>query len=147
MKTKIYPFNLAAIALLILLQISGCGDSGSPALSASDLVKKKLMATTAWKLQSAMVDGVDQTSTYAGLNLSFTASNYSSINGGVVWPATGTWSFSTSDGTSISRNDGLVVSVEVTDASLKLSYTWSKTTLGGGRVESIKGPHVLIFTK
>ena len=98
-------------------------------------------------MQTATVDGVDQTATYKGLALSFSASGYTSTNGGAVWPANGTWSFNNTDGTSLKRDDGLVITVAVTDTSLTLSYQWAQTTLGGGREASVKGAQVLIFTK
>lgn len=147
MKTKI--FNLIAVVLvsIVLLQISGCGGNTTPTLSASDAVKAKLTAATSWKMQSATVDGVDQTATYKGLALAFTATAYTSTNGGVVWPTSGTWSFNSTDGTSLKRNDGLVIALDVTDTTLKLSFTWATTTLSGGKVDSVKGQTVLNFTK
>ena len=140
---------LVIIALTTsLIQISGCGGgTTTPTLSATDAVKAKLTAVSSWKIQSATVDGVDQTAVYKGLALAFAATGYSSTNGGSVWPASGTWSFNDTNGTTVKRDDGLIVTVDVTDTSLKLSYTWTKTTLGGGRVESIKGAQVVTFTK
>jgi hypothetical protein len=111
------------------------------------VVKAKLTAATSWKVQSATVDGVDQTAIYKNLALSFSATGYTSTNGGAVWPASGTWSFNNTDGTAVKRDDGLIITVEVTDTTLKLSYTWTKTTLSGGRAESVKGSQVLTFTK
>lgn len=146
MKTKIYSLSFSIIISIAFFQISGCG-SNAPALSATDAVKAKLIAVSNWKMQSATVDGVDQTATYKGLALSFSATGYTSASGGAVWPASGTWSFNSADGTAVKRDDGLIITVEVTDTSLKLSYTWTKTTLGGGRVESIKGAQVITLTK
>jgi hypothetical protein len=149
MKTKIVKLIAVALVSIALVQISGCGGggNGTPTLSASDAVKAKLTAATSWKVQSATVDGVDQTAIYKNLALSFSVAGYSSTNGGTVWPATGTWSFNDANGTTVKRDDGLIISVEVTDTSLKLSYTWAKTTLSGGREESVKGAQVLTFTK
>ena len=148
MKTKIYKLIPVAILIIVLLHISGCGggDNNTPTLSPADAVKSKLTAATSWKVQSATVDGVDQTATYKNLALSFSATGYTSTNGGAVWPASGTWSFNNTDGTSVKRDDGLIITVEVTDTILRLSYTWTKTTLGG-RIESVKGSQVLTFTK
>jgi hypothetical protein len=150
MKAQIYKLALVAIMASTFIQISGCGggsNNNTPTLSATDAVKAKLTAVSSWKIQSAIVDGVDQTSVYKGLALAFSSAGYSSTNGGTVWPASGTWSFNNTDGTSVKRDDGLIITVEVTDTTLKLSYTWTKTTLGGGRIESIKGAQVLTFTK
>ena len=54
----------------------------------------------------------------------------------------------TNETTAIKRDDGLVVTLqEVTDTSLKLALTWTKTTLGSGRIESVSGQHVFSFGK
>jgi hypothetical protein len=149
-RSQLVLLNLLVVMALInsLLLISSCGGGvdNTPTLSASDAVKAKLIAATSWKMQTATVDGIDQTATYKGLALSFSASGYNSTNGGIVWPASGTWSFNNTDGTSVKRDDGLIITVEVTDTSLKLAYTWTKTTLGG-RIDSVKGAQVLTFTK
>lgn len=147
MKTKIHSLIFSAIILIALIHISGCGGgNGTPTLSSTDAVKAKLTAVSSWKMQSATVDGVDQTAIYKGLALSFSATGYTSTSGGAVWPASGTWSFTSTDATSVKRDDGLIIAVDVTDSALKLTYTWTKTTLGG-RVDSIKGQTVLNLTK
>jgi len=131
---------------MLIIQLSGCGEGGAtdPAPSAQDAIKAKLTANK-WNLQTATVDGVDKTAVYQGLAVTFTSGNYSSTNGGGIWPASGTWSFNSVDGTSIKRDDGIIVNVEITDTTLKLSFTWSKNTLGGGKIGSVSGQHTLLF--
>jgi len=131
---------------MLIIQLSGCGDSGAtdPAPSAQDAIKEKLTANK-WNLQTATVDGVDKTAVYQGMAITFSASNYSSTNGGVIWPASGAWSFNSTDGTTIKRDDGMIVNVDITDSTLKLSFTWSKNTLGGGKIGSVSGQHILLF--
>ncbi len=141
---------LGVVLPIMLLELSSCGGKGgdpAPATpSAQDGVKTKLLASN-WALQSVTVDGVDQTTLYKGLTLKFSASTYTSTNGMAVWPASGSWTFGSTDGTSITRDDGLPVTLDVTETTLKLTLTWSKTTLGGGRLESIKGLHVFNMVK
>lgn len=141
--TKLISFM--ALSMLII-QLSGCGDSGAsdPTPSAQDAIKTKLTANK-WNLKTATVDGVDKTAVYQDMAITFTSGNYSSTNGGGIWPASGTWSFNVTDGSAIKRDDGLIMTVDVTDATLKLSFTWSKTTLGGGRSTSVSGQHTLLF--
>jgi hypothetical protein len=99
-------------------------------------------------MSSVSVDGTDKTSLYKDLSLKFTATGFTSTSGGVIWPASGTWTFTSADATAIKRDDGLEVTLqEVTDTSLKLALTWSKTTIGPGRVESVNGKHVFSFGK
>ena len=142
-------YSSAFTCMMLLLLIAGCGgsDPTPTPVSKQDEVKAKLTLPT-WKMQSVTVDGADKTSLYKDLTLKFTASGFTSTNGGVIWPATGTWSFTTADATAVKRDDGLVVTLqEVTDTSLKLALTWSKTTLGSGRIESVSGQHVFSFGK
>ena len=150
MKSQIINKSITVLLSLsiqaTLLLISSCGGKSDPGPSAQDLVKAKLLANS-WVLQSVMVDGIDQTVVYKGLTLKFTATNYNTTNGGVIWPASGTWLFNSIDGKTIKRDDGTIISVEATDSSLKLAFTWSVTTLSGGKVNSLKGMHIFTFVK
>lgn len=155
MKTT-YTKRIVAAFLLIatvatLIHLSGCkGGAADPTpapASKQDEVKAILTSPT-WKMQSVTVDGADKTSIYKDLTLKFSASSFTTTNGGAVWPATGTWSFTTADAAAVKRDDGLEVKLqEVTATSLKLALTWSKTTLGPGRIESVSGQHVFSFGK
>ncbi len=100
------------------------------------------------RMEAAEFNGVDKTSLYTGMTLSFTATNYTTTKGAPVWVASGTWAFSGNDGKIITRDDQIDVSIDqIADSQLVLSLTWNKTTLGGGRVESISGKHVYTFVK
>jgi hypothetical protein len=100
-----------------------------------------------WTVSSVMVDNVDKTSMYQGMTLSFTATTYSTTNGKVVWPASGTWSFAASDGKVIVRDDGVNVTVsQISNTNLVLELDWAKTTFGG-RVSSVTGHHIFSFTR
>ena len=110
---------LLIAALAILVHLSGCkGGASDPTptpVSKQDEVKAKLTSPT-WKMQSVTVDGADKTTLYKDLTLKFTASGFTSTNGGAIWPATGTWTFTTADATAIKRDEGLVVTLqEVTE--------------------------------
>ena len=139
---RISFFSIAIIAAII--QLSGCKEDA--AISNQDEVKAKLTAAATWKMQTVLVDGTDKSTVYKDLNIKFTDTGFTSTNGGVVWPATGTWSFTDADATAITRNDGLTVSLqEVTGTSLKLALSWSKTTFAPGRSGSVSGQHVFSF--
>ncbi len=149
---KIQPvtwFLYLVILIIAMIQLSSCGGKGGDPTpttpSAQDAAKALLVGT--WKLQGVMVDGVDKTSVYAGFGISFTNTAYSTTNGGAAWPATGTWSFANTDGTAIKRDDGLVIQIVPTQTSLIMTFAWSKTTLGGGRVESVSGQNVFTMAK
>ncbi len=137
---------LVAITLLaVISQLTSCGSS-DPKPSTQDQVKGK-MVSGVWKIQSVTVDGVDKTSVYPGLTLQFTATTYTSANGKPVWATSGTWEFTSADATAFKRDDNIEVTVEATDTSLKLTLNWPTGTLGGGRVESVKGVNVFTFKK
>jgi hypothetical protein len=151
MKTKSNRISFAFLFIVFsaALILSGCGSKSdpAPAQTAQEKVTATLTGGT-WKINSVTVDGADKTSMYTNMNLTFTSTQYAALNGGAVWPSSGTWTFTSTDATAIQRNDGLVVTLqEATSTSLKLGLTWTKSTLGPGRVGSIAGQHVFSFSK
>jgi len=143
-KIFLHRFLLLAVVSSVLI-FSSCDDDSEA--SKEDQVRE-LLTGSAWKMTTVSVDGTDKTDVYKDLTLTFGTTTYTSTNGGVVWPATGTWAFTAPDATAIERNDGLVVSIqEITSSSLKLGLTWNKTTLGSGRTSSVSGQHVFSFGK
>lgn len=138
-------------ALFVVIQISGCGDSGGgdPAPvtepTANEAMETKLKAKPSWQIADVKVDGVTS-DLYPGLTVSFGSKTFTSTNGGKVWPASGTWNFVGEAGNKISRNDGVEISIStLTDSQLVMSFTWSTTTFNGGRATSLKGSHTMTF--
>ncbi|MCE2995057.1 MAG: hypothetical protein ACK5RG_11195 [Cyclobacteriaceae bacterium] len=147
--SRYYEPTFCAITLAIIMMLMamvGCGgDSAAP--SATEIATNQLKANT-WRISSVMVDGVDKTSMYTNMTLSFTSNSFSTTNGRVVWPASGTWTFTDNTAKKIKRNDNLEVTItEVSATALKLSLTWTTGTLGTGRNTSIAGNHVFSFIK
>ena len=144
--------SVIAIAFLVACaQFMSCGSGGgddpAPEKTAAELTTAKLTASQ-WKVGSVTVDGVDQSALFKSFNITFTATSFSTTNGGVVWPASSNWSFTDANATGFSRSDGITVQLqEITDTSLKMSMAWSKNTLGPGRIESVKGQHVFTMGK
>ncbi|HEY5691306.1 MAG TPA: hypothetical protein VIS49_07620 [Cyclobacteriaceae bacterium] len=134
---------LSIVTLFTLLSISGC-NSYEPIIKVQVI---KLLTAAPWNLSSVDVDGVDQTSVYNGLIITFSDDTFTSSNGGAVWPATGTWVFTDEQATAFERDDGLIVTIqEITETSLKLALTWNETTVGSGRTGSVSGNNVFSFT-
>ena len=131
----------------VLLFASGCSKSDPTPAAETDAMKNtKLLTTGTWNVQTVQVDGMDKTIVYKDLKLTFTSTGFTSIGGGSVWPTTGTWKFTDDTGKVITRGDGLAINVnEISTTKLVVSLAWSKTTLGGGRIESIAGSHVFTF--
>src|SRR6478736_5015726 len=95
----------------VMLQFASC-KKADPKPSETEVVKEKLTSST-WTIQNVTVDGVDQTSVYQGLTINFTETTYTTTKGGLVWPASGTWSFTDETATTFKREDGIEVGVEV----------------------------------
>ena len=132
--------------ILCLMVLSSCGGSTSEP-TAKEVNTQKLIANT-WKLNTVTVDAVDKTVLYAGLTVKFTATSYTSTSGGVVWPASGTWSFTDEVGKIIKRNDNQEITItEISDTALKLTLTRTQGSFGPGRIESVAGVHVFSLVK
>ena len=144
MKTFIKTiFTISSLSFVILLSHCGGSKSNDPAPVTEPQSVTSLMKTGTWKIHSVSVDGTDQSALFKNFTLSFTDANFSSVNGSAVWPASGTWKFVSDQATSFTRDDGLVVTIQnVSSTSLIISLVWTKTTLGPGRIESVKGTTV-----
>ena len=130
-----------------LITFSDCVDPG-PSETESGKNTRILSTGGPWTLQSVSVNGVDRTSMYAGLTVTFSSTGYTTVNGGAVWPASGTWNFTDAFGSTIRRSDGVDISlIDITEDRLVLSLVWSKTTLGNGRTGSVAGQHEFTFTR
>ena len=149
MKNKYFIHtSLLFTLILFCLFFSSCKKSDpGPTRDPNDEVKAKLTAGI-WNIQNVTAGGVDRTTSYTGMTLTISATSFTATNGQPVWPNSGTWSFAGSDGTSITRGDGLVINIlELTANSMKLGLVWSTTTYGPGRIGSVSGNHVFTFSK
>lgn len=147
----IYPILISCSVLIMCLLISSCGKD--TALSAGEQAIAKLTASS-WKVVSVTVDGVDKTTLFTGLTITFskTSSNggsYTTANGGAVWTGSGQWTITDMNTAGfIVRGDNLEVQLnELLPASLTMTLDWNKNTFGPGRVASIKGKHVFAMGK
>ena len=152
MKPQKIIFACYLIAGVLAFQLQSCGSKGDPTPKETDAQKNEKILTSSvtsgWSVQSVMVDGVDDTSIYSKLKLSFTEGSFTATNGDPIWPASGTWKFTDDSGQTIQRGDGLIIGVdEITSTTLTLSLTWTETTLGPGRVKSTSGKHVFKLGK
>lgn len=96
-----------------------------------------------WRITDVTVDGVNQSDLFNGFTLTFASGVYTSGNGDPVWPAAGNWIFSNRTGRTITREDGIEITINsISQANLTLTLQWDQTSLGGGRISSIRGNHV-----
>jgi hypothetical protein len=151
MRTR-FVITVSSLSLIVCfaLMLPGCGGKDPAPVIDSDKVKQMLLANVSnpWSIQSLIVDGVDKTTFYAGLRISFSDKTFTSTNGKAAWPPSGSWGFTDTTGKAIERSDGLVIDiVEIETNKLVLSLTWSTETLGPGRSNSIIGKHIFTFSK
>jgi hypothetical protein len=129
---------------LLAIMFIGCDDDELE----QDRVRNLLINGGSWNLQSATVDGVNQFDTYSGLVLTFSSTGFSSTNGGVAWPATGSWEFEGGSSSTLVRSDGISVIIEtVTQKDLELTFEWDKTTFESGKKRSVSGQHTFVFAR
>lgn len=140
LKKNIRFMKRILIGLLALLAFSCKQDPAS--LMQTELVRQKLTSKT-WTVNTVIVNGLDQTSKFTGFSISFTNTGFTTTNGNVVWPSSGTWAFANDAASSIVRGDGVEVLINQIDNSvLELEFIWDTTTYGGGRIHSIQGQHI-----
>lgn len=139
-----------AIAILFLFacsQFMACSSGEPTPKSTPDQVTAKLTASP-WKVRTVTVDGTDQSTLFNNFSIAFTATGFTTTNGGLVWPSNSTWSFTDANATAFERGDGLIIQLlDVSNTSLKMGLTWSKNTIGPGRIESVSGQHAFVMGK
>ena len=129
--------NLLILFLSILIISCGDDDGSTPTPTPTDpLDAQATLLNGNWKVKDAnsvTKDGtiVDVFTTMT-LNLSGgtkSGGNYSTSHtedsGTEVWPNSGTWTFQNSDKSKVIRNDGVVISLSVTETTLRTSFTVS----------------------
>lgn len=134
-------FNITIIIIAAIGFISGC-KSKSEDPSPQDQQKVLLINDgIAWKLGTVTKDGLDVTDQFDGFRLTIGDFTYTTVNAlSSAWPSEGSWSFANNEGTIVNRSDGVVITVQVSTTSLKL--TFNVTGLGsGGRVKGVDGEY------
>jgi hypothetical protein len=129
------------LSVLVSIVLFSCDGKDTP-IPATQRIAKILTTGGAWILEGATVDGVDQLSLYQGLSVSFSETSYTTTNGGIQWPASGTWKFTDGTATVVERNDGLLITLEdVSETRAVISFDWQNTTFDQGRTKSLGGKH------
>ena len=146
MKTVKSTSAIFSLLMAMPFLFLSCSKGSSPAPVTPQSQATALLTSGPWKLQSSSVDGVDQTALYNDFTITFATSSFTTTNGRAIWPASGTWSFSGTSTTTIIRNDGVAVQLQLSSTSLVMAIAWTKTTLGPGRTEATSGNNVFTMT-
>jgi hypothetical protein len=138
MKTQLF------VPIILAFLLAACATP--PELSPNEKTQRLLINKT-WDLSIVTVDGIAR-NIYSGLSLKFQQSTYTSENGLDIFPVSGTWEFSGSEGNKIIRDDGLEIVIEsITDSQLTLNFYWSSSNFIGGRSNELAGLHRFILSK
>ena len=139
---KKQQFNLTVLFLVLSMIVMSCGDDGDgsgggPGPTPTDpLDTQANLLNGNWKVKdsnSVTKDGtiVDVFTTMT-LNISGgskSGGNFSTghneDSGTEVWPNSGSWTFQNGDKNKLQRNDGVVMSISVTETTLRTSFTVS----------------------
>ena len=127
-----------------MFSLLGCGGGDSAPETPQQKVSETLLGS--WRLSgggSIKVDAKDESAQYLGFTLSFTETGYSTINGGKLFKARGTWKWKDD------KTDKLMLlgEKEITITKLtksKLAFTF---TFGGAEAVGISGSYVVTLTK
>ena len=142
---------LVAGLVLVSACNGGSDDPGTTDPTAQDTATDNLVNGSPWNLTSASGPNGDVTADYAGTTITFTETGYT-VSGLPAeenpWTgaANGNWSLSSSDtnvANSITRADGVEVSVNVSASNLTLQFT---IAAAGGRTQGIEGDWTFRFS-
>jgi len=142
---------ITLVFCLILITYSSCKKDSPepepPVPTAAELTTALLKGPT-WVMLAVTVDGV-VLDLYKNLGISFTEDGkYTSVNGGAIWPATGTWKFKDDQAKVMVRDDGLEIGIDaLAEKSMTISFTREGPPVfadpTGGRTSAVGGKHVL----
>jgi len=154
---SINAYSLRVMTLLLCLTLityMSCDDptvppTVEPEPTAAELTTA-LLKGPAWVMSDVKVDDV-VLDLYKNLNITFTANEdgtngrYTSVNGGAVWPASGTWTFKNADAKAMVRDDGLEIGIDaITEKTMTISFTRTgDPVFDGGRNKAVGGRHVM----
>ncbi|MDH5399917.1 MAG: hypothetical protein OEX02_17320 [Cyclobacteriaceae bacterium] len=150
MKKTTQTTSTLAIILLVasLFLMNGCKKPVDDAPSPEEQQVTRLSKT--WNVESVTFGGSeDRTADWSGFSLTVTANKTYSTSGAFSpgpWPTSGTWDFA-QDGDAVNinkvvRDDGLEVSISVSETALTMTFTFDDTIHNGGRAEAVSGEYV-----
>jgi hypothetical protein len=135
--------------LIVLLTaiLTSCGGDDE---EASPQNTPALLTAHPWKLSRVTVSGVDKTTVYSGLQLTFSGNSYTAQPSNPIWLTGGSWSLESETTIRVipQGQDPLTVTlISISDNALKVSLDWDDTTLDAGRAGSVEGSHVFEFIR
>jgi len=145
---KIIAYLVNAGLLIGFFVFAGCGsDDSGPNLV--DL-RKELLASAAWNVNTVAVDGIDISSAFVGSRVTFQANgNFTTTIDPTfsdVWPSTGIWSLTSLDIMVVNSIDMTISNASTTSLTLSFPFIGASAHKGG-RISSLNGNYVMTFTR
>lgn len=136
--------GILSMSLLLVLPACKKKDPGPTEVERVSALLKGT-GTIPWGISDVTVDGV-VLDLYQGLKVTFTDGAYTSLNGGVIWPPSGTWRFKDESAKVMIREDNLEITIlEIDEKSMKVEFVWANDVFEGGRSKAVAGRHVMIL--
>lgn len=139
MKSKIL-YLLAFVAFGVIFSACKKDEKPEPTEEEKQLDKlaKTWVVATPIQTNAITVEGNDVTTEWAAFTITFTDGNYSTSGSASsdVWPTSGTWAFADGDVNTLVRGDGIDVSINVSESTIKMNFNYSSS---GGRLMGIEG--------
>lgn len=116
-------FKSFVLSLAIIISIVGCG-SGTTDPSLQDLAFEKLAGS--WSMPAnggVLLDGQDVSLNYPGFSLSFTDGGYQTTNGGDLFRASGTWTWTNESAQTLTLDTGEEVTIQnLTETQFRFTF-------------------------
>lgn len=128
---------------LAALLLSNCNKHDDPTPADIQQQTSKKLQSAPWKVKTVLRNEVDITQDYTNFTLTISASAYATTNGGLAWPASGTWAFQGQSTTTVIRDGVIPVDFVLSSdaSSLKLNFTIETSNYTGGRENGLKGAY------
>lgn len=138
---------VTALAYSILLLLLSC-DKEDAAGSSEKAVTDKFRAGV-WTPAEVKRDGVNITAEYTSMRLTIDTNTYSTTNGGLAWPSSGTWTFPEASTTTILRDNAVLITfILSTDAkTLDMDFVIAERAYTAGRMTGLEGVYHFRFTR
>lgn len=133
---------------ILLLLSSACDKEHDTTGSGQKGITDKLRAG-AWTPAEVKRDGVIITTEYTSMRLTIDTNTYSTTNGGLAWPSSGTWTFPEGSTTTILRDNAVLITfVLSSDAkTLDMDFVIAERQYIAGRVTGLEGVYHFKFTR
>tara|TARA_R110002072_G_scaffold87575_1_gene197474 strand:+ start:465 stop:896 length:432 start_codon:yes stop_codon:yes gene_type:complete len=136
--------TISTLVLLVMI-IIGCSSDDPNGPTNKELAFEKLAGNWTYGTSGQItLDGQDVSLNYPGFTLSFTDGTYTTINGGDLFRATGTWAWANEAAGSINLDTGEEVTIlELSVTNFKFSFTHT----GGGVAAGTSGSYTVSLEK